>query len=206
MNYQAIKEVLSGKKYRVLADIDLYIAYCMKVETSKKRDGQLSNPWFKHRTEDDLINYFIRVQADGFNIDGEHITIQSTGVCYDYIAFKNKMLKVYPESIIDIQLAYKGDQFVFSKISGVVKYTHDIIDPFNQTENDIIGGYCVIKNKRGEFITILTKADLEKHRRTAKTDSIWKHWLTEMYFKTLLKKACKQHFILTFIFINTSLC
>ncbi len=40
----------------------------------------------------------------------------------------------------------------------------------------------------------MTKADLEKHKATAKTQMIWKAWLTEMYRKTLMKKACSEHF------------
>lgn len=187
-NYQIISEVLKDKDYKE-SDIDIYIAYLRKTESNPKNSG-----WFNKKTEDDLINYFIKVQADGFNIDGEHITIQSTGICYDYVAYKNKMLAVYSESIIDIQMVYNGDTFKFSKESGKVKYVHNISNPFGQDENSIIGGYCVIKNQRGEFLTILNRQDLEKHRKTAKTDFIWKNWLTEMYFKTLMKKACKQHF------------
>jgi recombinational DNA repair protein RecT len=52
----------------------------------------------------------------------------------------------------------------------------------------------VIKNKRGEFLTILGKEELEKHRKTAKTDFIWKQWFREMCLKTIMKKACKLHF------------
>jgi recombinational DNA repair protein RecT len=52
----------------------------------------------------------------------------------------------------------------------------------------------VIKNKRGEFLTTLTKQDLEKHRKTAKTDYIWKQRYAEMCMKTIMKKACKLHF------------
>lgn len=40
----------------------------------------------------------------------------------------------------------------------------------------------------------MTLADLEKHKATAKTQAIWKAWLTEMYRKTLMKKACSEHF------------
>jgi hypothetical protein len=35
---------------------------------------------------------------------------------------------------------------------------------------------------------------VEKRRETAKTDVIWKAWEKEMYEKTIVAKACKQHF------------
>ena len=52
----------------------------------------------------------------------------------------------------------------------------------------------VIKNNRGEFLTLLSRKEIDKHRATAKTDYIWKSWFREMVFKTLMKKACKYHF------------
>ena len=102
------------------------------------------------------------------------------------------MYNVYPESVIDCQLVREGDEFDFSKESGKVIYTHKISNPFEKKE--IIGAYCIIKNKRGEFITILTKDDIDKHRKVAKTDYIWRQWFDEMALKTVVKKACKLHF------------
>ena len=40
----------------------------------------------------------------------------------------------------------------------------------------------------------LSKEEIDKHRKVARTDYIWKQWFTEMALKTLIKKACKQHF------------
>ena len=104
------------------------------------------------------------------------------------------MLLVYPESIIDIQLVYDGDDIRFSKKSGSVDYSHTFSNPFDQNENKIIGGYCVIKNKRGEFLTLISKAEIDKHRKKAKTDFIWKEWFKEMALKTIMRKAVKMHF------------
>ena len=104
------------------------------------------------------------------------------------------MLIAYPETLIDIQMVYKDDSFKFQKNSGKVTYTHDLNNPFDQTEKDIKGGYCIIKNSRGEFITLLSSTDIEKHRKVAKTDSFWTKWFVEMAMKTIIKKACKVHF------------
>jgi len=40
----------------------------------------------------------------------------------------------------------------------------------------------------------MSKEDIEKHRKTAKTDYIWRQWFIEMALKTVIKKAVKQHF------------
>lgn len=66
----------------------------------------------------------------------------------------------------------KADVFSFSKENGVVSYSHQMADPFGHKEEDIIGGYCIIKNKRGEFITTLSRDEINKARRVAKTQTI----------------------------------
>jgi hypothetical protein len=174
-----------------------YIEYLIKLQSEKKKDGQnyvTKNPWMKHKTDEYLATIFKKVALDGLVFDGEDITLQNTGVSYSYQAFKNKMFNAYPESIVDVSLVHNGDNFQFSKNSGHVKYTHEISNPFGTTERDLVGAYCVIKNKRGEFLTLLSKQDIDKHRRVAKTDFIWANWFNEMALKTIIKKACKQHF------------
>lgn len=191
MNIKTIKDALpeyDQDKVRV------YIDYLTKLLNAKNKDKSSKNPWMKYKTDDELISFFKKVSLDGLDFDGNHITLQSTGVSYDYIAFKNKMYLIYPESLIDVALVYKDDTFRFEKQSGKVIYTHNLNNPFNQEQSDIIGGYCVIKNKRGEFITLLSAEQIQKHRKIAKTDKIWSQWFHEMALKTLIKKACRQHF------------
>jgi hypothetical protein len=118
----------------------------------------------------------------------------STGISYDYIALKNKMLVAYPETVFDVQIVYKNDEFSFKKSNGKVSYTHKLANPFDTSEKNIIGGYCVIKNKRGHFFTHLSASDFIKHRAVAKTMSIWDAWYTEMCLKTLIKKAVRVFF------------
>ena len=176
-----------------LEDVTKYIDYCHKLQTETK-DGSLKNPYAKNIQDETFVKYFKQVAKDGLMLDGIHITIQKTGITYDYVAYKNKMYLVYPESTVDVQLVYKDDDFNVEKQSGTIRYIHKINNPFIQTEADIIGGYCVIKNKRGEFFTPLSKAEIDKHRKVAKTDFIWKQWFKEMALKTIIKKACKTHF------------
>lgn len=171
-----------------------FASYVIKLETETDKEGRLKNPWMKGRKEEEMVALFNRVAEDGLVFDGKHITLQSTGISYDYVAYKNKMLLAYPESKIDVSLVYQGDDFSVAKESGSVVYSHNIKNPFDRKEADIIGGYCVIQNRRGEFLTIMSKEDIEKHRKTAKTDYIWRQWFIEMALKTVIKKAVKQHF------------
>ena len=195
MNIEAIQHGL--KKYPE-NQVNNFIEYLKRLATEKhtsgENKGKLKNPWLQQRPDSFLINIFNVVADDGLVFDGDDITLQSTGVSYNYQAYKNKMFLAYPETIIDVSLVCKDDTFQFQKESGKVQYTHTIVNPFSRNETAIIGAYCVIKNNRGEFLTLLSKADIDKHRRVAKTDYIWKTWFAEMALKTIMKKACKQHF------------
>jgi len=191
MEKEKIKNLLKDYDQQ---DVDKFASYCLKLVLEKDRNKDIKNPWMQNKTEEQMAELFKRVASDGLIFDGKHITLQKTGVNYDYIAYKNKMYLAYPESSIDISLVYNSDEFNFSKNTGKVEYEHVIKEPFNQNDANIIGGYCVIKNKRGEFLTILSKERIELHRKIAKTDSVWKAWFPEMCMKTIIKKACKTHF------------
>lgn len=177
-----------------LEDVEKFASYIIRLQIEKKKDGTIMNSWMQQKNEEELCGLFRRIAKDGLTLDGVHITLQSTGISYDYIAYKNKMLLAYPESKIDVSLVYEGDEFSVSKESGNVMYHHNISNPLTQDEKNIIGGYCVIRNNRGEFLTLLSKNDIQKHRKVAKTDFIWNQWFKEMALKTVIKKAVKQHF------------
>lgn len=175
-------------------DVEKFASYITRLYLEKNKDGKLKNFWMQNKSSEEMAELFRRVAKDGLVFDGVHITLQSTGISYDYIAYKNKMLLAYPESKVDVQLVYNGDEFDVSKESGSVIYHHNIKEPFGQDATKIIGGYCIIQNKRGDFLTLLSKEDIDKHRKVAKTDYIWREWFKEMALKTVIKKACKQHF------------
>jgi len=186
INKEKLIELLRDQPNK--ADVETFAAYIKKISMD------LANRYMTDRTEEEIAILFRRVSEEGLVFDGKHITLQSNGISYDYQAYKNKMILAYPESTIDLSLVYKGDEFSVSKESGSVMYHHNIGNPLEQKTEDITGGYCVIKNKRGEFLTLLSREDIDKHRKVAKTDMIWSKWPKEMALKTIIKKACKQHF------------
>ena len=187
-------EIITGLKEFNADAVEKYATYCIGLLLKKEKDGTIANKWIQTYKADKLIYLFKQVAKDGLFIDGDNITLDNRGVSYNYKAYKNMLLIKYPESIIDHQLVYVGDVFHFAKQSGKVTYTHEIANPFDQKDTDIIGGYCVIKNRRGEFVTTMGKSDIEKCRKVAKTDKVWKEWYKAMCLKTVIKSACSLHF------------
>lgn len=176
-------------------DVDNFSSYMQRIATEKDKQGNLKNPYMKLKSAKQLAGLFMRVKALGLVFDGKHITLQSTGVSFDYQAYKNKMLLAYPESMIDVGVVKSGDTFTLENEDGKIKYKLTIAEPFKTADaNSIEGAFCIIKNKRGEFSTLLSKDDIQKHKRVAKTSMIWDAWFKEMVLKTVIKKGCKYHY------------
>lgn len=175
-------------------EVTQFEKYVNSLRNKKKKDGTAEYPFASKMTDENFADMFKKVKKDGLLIDGKHISIQSTGITYDYVAYKNKMLIAYPDSKIDIGIVYKGDTFNFRKEDGRVYYTHEMTSNFNREDKNIEGCYCIIKNIRGEFITLSSMAEIEKAKKVAKQDFIWKAWFSEMAMKTTIKKAIKFHF------------
>ena len=178
---------------------DFFKKYVQKLKEEKvfnktSKAWEEKNPWAKQKKTEFWEECWENVKRSGLEFDGKHITINQNGVSYDYIAYKNRMLLSYPESQIDLELVYKGDVFSFEKVDGRVDYKHIMSNPFAHKDDDILGGYCVIKNKRGEFITTLSKAEIDKCKGVAKTSAIWDSWYAQMARKTVIKAAVKLHF------------
>lgn len=176
--------------------VDAFSSYCQRIATeTDKKTGQLKNPYMKTKSAKQLADLFKRVKNEGLVFDGKHISLQSTGISLDYVAYKNKMLLAYPESMMDVSVVKESDTFTLENENGEVKYKHTIADPFKTADaQNINGAFCIIKNKRGEFATLLSKEDIQKHKKVAKTSMIWDAWFKEMVLKTVIKKACKYHY------------
>ena len=183
----SIKKHLMSERYKI-QDIDVFCGYLKNLFEDDK------SKWSHNKDVTFFTSAFKKVVKEGLKFDGKHITLQSIGVSYDYVAYKNKMLLVYPETVFNFSEVYEGDDFSFEQSNGKVFYNHKITKPFDRKPDNIIGLYCVIKNKRGEFLTLLSREEIAKHRKVAKTDFIWKSWELEMMLKTVIKKAVKVHF------------
>lgn len=193
MNLQTVKNGLSGYD---AVKVGVYINYIHQLSTEKDRSGQLKNKWVQFQKEQAFIDIYKKVAIDNLYIDGDSITLTFKGklmATYDYQAYKNKVLSIYPNAIFDFQLVYKGDKRSFSKENGKIIYTHNIADPFSD-ERELIGAYGIIKTPRGEFLETLNKKEIAKLRNTAKTKAIWDAWYDRMVLKSIIKRICKIAF------------
>jgi len=189
------QEIIDWLKDYNTEEVERFASYCIRIKLEKKKGStEFQNPFMQTKSSDDMIKLYKRVANEWLVFDWVHITLQSTGISYDYVALKNKMLLTYPESIIDVQVVNKQDNIEFSKDSWKITYFHKLWSPFETKDSDIIWAYCVIKNNRGEFLTTINSEEIEKHKKVAKTWYIWAAWFKEMVLKTIIKKACKMHF------------
>jgi len=121
MNYEALKKLLSEYNKN---EVNVFLEYLKKLETEKNKQGRLQNPWFSKFTEKQAYNLYSKVAIDDLYIDGNTITLQysygSVNANYNYQAYKNKLLKIYPESLFDLQNVFEGDSFKFQKKNGQV--------------------------------------------------------------------------------------
>lgn len=180
-------------------DKKVFWDFVQTLKTQKIKDkntGQwvLKNPWALQKDDNWYNALYEKNKRTGLPFDGVHITVNQNGLSYDYIAYKNRLLLAYPETKISFSEVYADDEFSFSNNSDGVYFTHKITSPFSRDTKNIIGVYCVIKNKRGEFLTLLDKNEIAKHKAIAKTQTIWNHWELEMIYKTIIKKATRIHY------------
>ena len=195
MEYDKIKKQLGNDEH-----VKVFINYLKSLETEKDyKNNAVKNKWFSYFKAQSAIDLYKKVQIDNLYIDGEDITLQykygKITISYNYQAYKNKLLNVYPETTFDLQLVYDNDTFpeTFTKRNGHVEYEHKIGNAFD-VNRKIIGAYCVIKNKRGEFLETINQKDIAKFKAVAKTQKIWDAWPSQMILKSVVKRACKVHF------------
>ncbi len=180
-------------------ELKVFNNYVNDLKTQKVKDKTtqqwvLKNQWVTKKDDNWFSALYEKNKVTGLLFDGVHITINQHGLSYDYIAYKNRLLLAYPETKMSFSEVYDGDDFSFSNNSDGVHFQHKLANPFNRDTKNIIGVYCVIKNKRGEFLTLLDKNEIQKHKNIAKTQTIWKLWELEMIYKTVIKKATRIHY------------
>lgn len=190
-----LKTIKQGLQGYDLQAVENYLVYLNNLWFQKNQGKELINQgWIAKLPAERFVFWFKKIVSEGLFIDGKHITINQRGLSLDYIAYKNKMLLVYPESKINFGAVYKDDSFTFEERNGDVIYQHIRRNPFDKKDSDIIGAYCIVKNNRGNIIKIMDRAEIDKHRKSASTDKMWQQWFEDMVLKTVIKKSCKVYF------------
>ena len=194
INYKTIETNLAEFD---ATEVTVYLEYIRKLQTEKDKFQEIKFKSFFLFNNDNLTLFFKKAKKNGLAIDGKHVSLINRGgisIQYDYIAYKNRLLFVYPESKITFDVVYKDDSFSFENRDGKIIYHHKYANPFENKDDKIIGAYCIIKNKRGEFIKTLSKVELDQLKGIAKTKYIWDTWYKDMCIKSVIKKLVSKHF------------
>jgi len=171
-------------------EIKKFIAY---IDSINRVDNKGKDLTFGLKSAD-ILKLYIKYSNVGITIDGVNAVITGFNkVFITWVGYKNKVLSVYPESEFDTQLVKEHDEISFAKESGSVVYTHTLANPFSSNKG-IVGAYCVIKNKRGEFLETLGIDDYEKMKASSLMKDTWNKWESEFWLKSVIKRACKRHF------------
>ena len=194
-NYKQLRELLKDFDEVKINDLCLYLE---NLQNDKDKDKNFKCKWFAFLSPELVAKFFKKAISEGLWIDGKHIVIENRGgrigLSYDYIAYKNKLLNIYPEAKIDFDVVYKDDEFNFQKKDGKVFYSHKLNNPFSNEDVDLIGAYCVIKINTGEFLITLDRVEIGKIRAKAKTNTVWNEWFRDMCLKSAIKKLVSKHF------------
>lgn len=101
------------------------------------------------------------------------------------------------DSLVDIkdELVYASDKFSIVKKDAthdVESYNFEITNPFDRGE--LIGGFCYVQfeDASKNFVYVMSKKDIEKHKAKALTANIWNEWYDLMARKTIIHAACKK--------------
>lgn len=191
---EKVRQKLYGKYEDRHDMVDTSILYVQKLMAQKKKNDRGVYVQTYNFQFDFILQSIAECIDNGFALDGVNYVITGNRMYMPtYKAFKNKIYMVYPESVIDLQLVHEGDDFTVSKESGAVIYQHNIANPFSN-DAPITGAYCVIKNKRGEFLELLNTNDYNAMRDGSKQPKLWDKWESEFFLKSVIKRACKRHF------------
>lgn len=191
-NLDNVRNALLAKGHNK-TEVAIFYDYVIKLSQDTKTN------WINIVPDELVIVACERVHKTGFYIDGESITFsyyaktQTIKISYDYHAYKNRVIKAYPETLFDLQLVHEGDNFIFEKDSGKVNYKHGINNPFDRNKI-IVGCYCVTKNRRGEFIELINLDDINKFKASSLNKNVWEMWPGEMVKKSCSKRSNKTHF------------
>ncbi len=184
-----LKDKLKKMKMPV-TEINKFLAY-VNGEKSKEQ-GKDKKP-VTSNTETELYTMAFKYWGLGLVIDGVNVVITGKNMAMiTYNGYKNKVKSTYPEAIFDVQLVREGDTFNVSKEDGQVIYSHQLGDPFNDTQ--INGAYCIIKIGKAEYLEVLNRRDYEEMQKGSKQSYLWDKWSSEFWLKSVIKRACKRHF------------
>lgn len=112
--------------------------------------------------------------------------------CMLRVSFKG-LLKIATDSgsikWAKAEVVKEHDSFVYNGPCAMPVHT---MNPFSE-RGKTIGAYCIAKTHDGDYLTdVMSKEDIDKIKKAAKTQYVWNAWEDEMVKKAIIKRSSKQ--------------
>ena len=132
----------------------------------------------------------------GLDCNGVDIQyIPGRGLAPTAQGYRTKVLLLYPNSQIDVQIVYKGDTISYERTNNEVIYKYVAGDIFSKKEK--VGAFCYINTNNENNIQVFETLSLDEianMRKASKVSFTWNTWEDEMIRKSVIKRACKRLF------------
>jgi len=153
--------------------------------------------------EDSIFATMIEAANRGVFIDGrQHAHLIKYGnKCTFQMGWRGYLAKIkeyYPDADFIVEPVYSGDEVKIWNENGMQQYTHKKSGAFRSGEKDFIGIlFAVTYTDNGRVIqkvADIPKERIDRAKRAAKQDFIWKSDYVEKAKAAAIKNACKQLF------------
>lgn len=172
------------------------LAEIQKTAGDPKRDLTVCNP-------DSIVRSMIDAASFGLTIDGrQHAHLVKYGNTATFqIGYRGYLAKIkehYPDADFTVELIFEGDDVKIWSEDSMQRFTLSKADPFAQNEVKFKGVLFAVSytdnGKQIQKVTAVTKERIERAKRAAKQDFIWKSDYFEKAKAAAIKNACKYMF------------
>jgi recombination protein RecT len=175
------------------AEFQKQVALALPGDVSSERFARaaatalLANPEIASCEPDTIFNSLLKSAQDGLLCDGREAALAKFGSQATYMPMVGGFRKIAAESgwSIKARCVYANDHFEYTEEPFLL--VHNPVRP-GVDRGEIIAAYAIARKRGEEPITkVMYCEDIEKRRKIAKTDNIWKQWKPEMYEKTVAR-------------------
>lgn len=172
------------------------LAEVQKTAGDPKRDLTVCNP-------DSIVQSMIDAASFGLTIDGRqhaHLVKYGNNATFQigYRGYLSKIKEHYPDADFTVELIFDGDDVKIWSEDSMQRFTLEKKDAFNQSQDRFKGVLFAVSytdnGKPVQKVTAVTEERIERAKRAAKQDFIWKSDYFEKAKAAAIKNACKVMF------------
>lgn len=172
------------------------LAEVQKTAGDHKRDLTVCNP-------DSIVQSMIDAASFGLTIDGrQHAHLVKYGNKASFqIGYRGYLFKIkehYPDADFTVELIFEGDDVKIWSEDSMQRFTLEKKNAFDQSVEKFKGVLFAVSysdnGKQVQKVTAVTRERIERAKRAAKQDFIWKSDYFEKAKAAAIKNACKVMF------------